>query len=127
MIIITGLYAGILGLIYLLCAINVIKMRYKHEVGLGDNGNEALIKSIRIHGNFSEYVPIGLLLMAFYELNSGSSIILHITGIIFVLSRISHAIGLTKSTGTSTYRKFGVLSTFTLLVVLSLLNIVTFF
>lgn len=127
MITITSLYTGILGLIFMLCAINVIKMRYKYEVGLGDSGNEPLVKAIRIHGNFAEYIPIILLLMAFYEMNGGTNTFLHVAGVILVLGRISHAIGLTKSSGISRYRQFAVLTTFIILIGLSVLNIIMFF
>lgn len=127
MIEITSLYTGILGLIFILCAINVIKFRYKSATGLGDGGDENLIKAIRIHGNFSEYIPIIILLMAFYEMNNGQAIALHFMGVVLILGRIAHAIGLTLSTGTNIYRQFGVLSTFIILIVLSVLNIFQYF
>lgn len=127
MITVTGLYTGILGIVFLLCAINVIKMRFKSEVGLGDGGDESLIKAIRIHGNFAEYIPIIILLMAFYEINGGNIALLHIIGIVLTLGRIMHAIGITKSIGTTIYRQFGVLSTFIILIILSILNIIHFF
>lgn len=126
MISITSLYTGILGLIFILYAINVIKFRYKSATGLGDGGDKELIKAIRIHGNFAEYIPIIILLMAFYEVNHGQVLLLHIVGVILVLGRIAHAVGLTISTGPNIYRQFGVLTTFIILIVLSLLNIVQY-
>ena len=38
--------------------------RNRHKIGIGDGGDKALARKIRVHGNFVEYVPLGLLLMA---------------------------------------------------------------
>jgi hypothetical protein len=123
---ITGLYASILALFLIALAFNIIKLRFKYQVGLGDGGEQELIKAIRIHGNFTEYMPIALILLASYELNGGEALYLHIIGIILVTSRILHAMGLSKTIGTSLPRQIGILSTFVALIVLAILNIIKF-
>ncbi len=123
---ITGFYAGLLAILLFVLTIIVIKLRFKLKVGLGDGQQTPLVKAVRIHGNFIEYVPFALLLLAIYEINAGNVLLLHILGITLVLARFAHAIGLTKTMGTSFYRQFGVLATFAVLLTLATLNIISF-
>ena len=123
---ITGFYAGLLALLFIVLSINVIRMRLKFKVGTGDGEQEPLIKAIRVHGNFIEYVPLTLILLAAFEFSGGNALWLHILGGALFVSRILHAMGLTKSLGTSLPRQIGTLTNFIVLLVLSVLNIGVF-
>ena len=125
-LVITGFYASLLAIILIGLSVNIIKKRYIYKVGIGDGEQRPLAKAVRIHGNFTEYMPLALILLAIYELNGGEALWLHIIGITLVLGRLLHAVGLTKSIGTSLPRQLGILSTFIVLLVLAILNIVTF-
>ena len=59
---ITLLTASLLGLIFIWLSARVIGARVKNEALIGDNGDTELIFAIRTHGNFTEYVPIFLIL-----------------------------------------------------------------
>jgi uncharacterized membrane protein YecN with MAPEG domain len=120
---ITGFYAGIIGLLFIGLAINVIRLRLKFKVGIGDGDQALLAKAIRVHGNFAEYVPITLFLLACYELNGGNVLWLHILGASLFVARILHVIGLTKTIGVSIQRQFGTISTFLVMMVLAFENI----
>lgn len=67
----TAAYGAVLALIVLALGINVTVHRAKLKVSLGDDGNPAMLRMIRLHGNAAEYVPLALLLMAVYEINGG--------------------------------------------------------
>lgn len=123
---VTGLYASILALFLVALAFHIIKLRFKFQVGLGDGGEKPLIKAIRIHGNFIEYIPLALILLASYELNGGDDLYLHIAGIILVTGRVLHTMGLSKTMGSSLPRQIGMLSTFAVLSVLAVLNVFAF-
>ena len=73
----TGLYAGLLGLLLIVLSMRVVQNRWRAKVGLGHGGDKALRKAIRIHGNFIEYVPLALLLMALIEMNGAQPPWLH--------------------------------------------------
>jgi uncharacterized membrane protein YecN with MAPEG domain len=120
---ITGLYAGLLGFVFLYLSVQVIKVRKKHSISLGDGNNEALQKAMRAHANFSEYTPICLVLLLIAELNSQAGIFLHVCGILLVYGRIAHAYGLVKVTGVSRGRISGMLATFAALIALTLWNL----
>ncbi|MDV6317165.1 MAPEG family protein [Idiomarina sp. HP20-50] len=112
---ITGLYAGILTLIYLALAAHIIRLRWKHRVGLGTGEAEELKIAVRIHGNFIEYVPLALILFAMMEMQNASAGLLHGLGIALIIARLCHAAGLTRSAGVSLPRTIGVLTTFAVL------------
>lgn len=119
----TGFYASLLGLLYIGLAINIILLRKKFKVGINDGGNKDLAKAIRVHGNFAEYVPLALILLASYELNGASAMMLHVLGAALVVGRVLHVIGLTKTIGLSVQRQVGMLSTFFVILILAIENI----
>lgn len=119
----TGFYASLLALLYIGLAINVIRLRKKFKVGINDGGNKDLAKAVRVHGNFAEYVPVALLLLACYELNGASVIVLHALGAMLVAGRALHVIGLSKTIGISMQRQVGMLSTFFVILALAIENI----
>lgn len=123
---ITAFYTSLLTFIFLFLSFNIIRLRFKHRVGLGDGGEKTLIKAIRIHANFAEYMPLALVLLASYELSGADPLLLHILGAILVLGRILHAVGLSKSIGTSMPRFISVISTFMVLLILAIANISVF-
>ena len=58
---VTGLYAGILVVIFFVLSMRVINNRVRAQVNLLDGRDEALTRAMRAHGNFAEYVPFALL------------------------------------------------------------------
>lgn len=90
MLTITALYGGILGLMYIYLASRIIGIRRKDKISIGDGGNETMARAIRGHGNFIEYVPITLLLMAICEINGAGSTV-HLIGVLLLLGRFGHA------------------------------------
>lgn len=125
-IVITALYASLLALLYVVLTVRIIKLRMKHRIGINSGDNDELAAAVRVHGNFSEYVPLTLILLGAAELSGANAIFLHALGALFFIGRISHAKGLTQSIGVSSFRKYGMLSTFFCLIVLSGYNIFAF-
>jgi hypothetical protein len=107
--------AGALGLIYLVLAARVVRGRWTHRVSLGDGGNAAMQRLIRAHGNFGEYVPMLLILMALLEASGASRGVLTGAGIALVVGRLAHAIGIETPKAPNPYRFLGGLLTFGLL------------
>jgi hypothetical protein len=120
---ITALYAGLLGLLYLALCWQVVDHRRKGRVGLGTGGNPDLERAIRVHGNFAEYVPLFLVLLLLAELGGAAAWLLHALGAVFLVSRIGHAYGLSRSSGTTRGRFFGTLFTWIALLAAAVLNL----
>ena len=124
---ITGLYAALAALLIVFLAIRVVAYRRTAKIGMGDGDNPEMRKRIRAHGNAIEYLPLGLLLLLILELNQTVPLLLHIFGIILIVARIAHAWGVSHHTGLSPGRMVGVILTFGLLIVMSLLLLWQFF
>jgi uncharacterized membrane protein YecN with MAPEG domain len=114
----TALYAAGFAVFIVLLALHVVRMRRKHQVGLGAGGVKYVERAIRVHGNAVEYVPMALLMMALYEMNGGNAVLVHAFGGALALGRLLHAYGLSRRSGTSFGRFWG--TTLTILVWLGL-------
>jgi uncharacterized protein len=91
---VTFLFAGLLALMQCALTVLVIARRVKAKVSLLDGGDAKLTHRLRAHGNFTETVPICLIMMAMLELHGLPSIWLWAMGICLTLGRVLHATSL---------------------------------
>lgn len=120
---ITALYAALSGLLILVLAGLVSRHRMQTGIVLGDGGHEPLQRAIRAHGNASEYLPLALILLLLFEINGGSSQLVHAFGLMLILARILHAFGLYRSSGSSLGRSAGAGLTWLVILALSLTDL----
>ena len=106
---ITLIYAGLLGLLFLLLSFWVVKRRAQFKVMIGEGEAPEMLSAIRAHGNFAEYVPLTLLLMALCELAGVGALWLHLGGGLLLAGRILHAIGIQIPRAPNKPRLFGTL------------------
>ena len=88
---ISALYIGVAALLYIGLAARIVTQRHASKTALGDGGDKELQKRIRAHGNFSEYAPLLLLMLAAIELQGAPAFAIHIFGILIIASRMAHA------------------------------------
>lgn len=116
--VITSLYAGAFAVLYIVLAYRVTVFRHREKTSLGPGeANSPLTRSIRVHGNFMEYVPFALLLIALVELGGAPAAAVHALAATLLLARVLHAWGLTAVAGRSFQRYWGTALTFTIIVV----------
>ncbi len=108
---ITGLYAGLCGVLLVILYLRISQRRLTSKIGLGSGGDADLERRIRAHGNFIESVPIALVLLFLFEHAGAEPMYVHAFGIVLVLSRMAHAQGLSKSAGRSIGRFYGSIGT----------------
>ena len=109
---ITALYAGVLTLIVGYLGFQVGSLRGSTGISIFHGDNMELAEKIRRHANFTENVPLALILIATLELNGFSPLLLHGLGIVLVLGRIAHPIGLHHDSIQHPMRAVGAGSTF---------------
>ncbi len=114
---VTTLYAGILGIIYIALSCFVIRGRLQNKINIGDSGNDEMLKRIRLHGNFIEYVPLALILIFLAEQEGVSEKLIHALGFALVMGRIMHPLGLYNKIGVSFMRSGGMILTFLVILV----------
>lgn len=111
--IITSLYAGLLAFIFLALSARVVAVRGR--VSLGDGGDPEVLRRMRGHANFAEYVPLILVMMALLEYQQIAAWQLHAIGATLVFARVIHGIALSFTRKWFFGRFFGTVLTFTLL------------
>ena len=89
---VTPLYAGLLALWYLVLSIRVIQYRGTAKIGVGDGGDVSMLRRIRAHANFAEYVPLLLLMIGYLEVSHFSIYVLHVLGASLLVARLLHGI-----------------------------------
>ncbi len=114
---ITALYAGLLALLFVFLSVHVIRRRLAKMVSLGDGGDAELSRRIRVHGNFAEYVPLGLILIGLSENLGAPGMLVHALGLALLLGRVSHAWGLSPVNEMQAFRSVGMVLTFAVLLV----------
>ena len=123
MLLITSIIATILTLIFIKLSLAVIGLRRKNKVGLGSGGHEDLERAIRTQGNFAEYVPLGVFLIACLELNGAPWWLVVIPGISLIIGRLIHAKGMNTPPPDFSKRVLGMKFTFFTLITLAVLNL----
>jgi uncharacterized membrane protein YecN with MAPEG domain len=119
--VITGLCAGIMGLVAVVLAGHVGSYRGKAEVGIGDGGNAELMCRMRKQGNFTEYTPLALILLGLLEMSGAAgSTVVWVLGAMLVISRILHPLGLKADGSPTLYRMVGMLGTLPMMLVTSI-------
>lgn len=114
---IASLYAGLLGLLLLALSMNVSRERGRARVSLGDGGDEVLNKAIRAQANFTEYVPLALILIALSEAQGAPAVAVHILGAMLVVGRFLHAAGMLGTQPMRLGRLIGTVLTFLVLLI----------
>src|SRR5262249_4494977 len=112
--IVTPFYTGLLALLFFALSIRVVAVRGR--VSLGDGGDPDVLRRIRGHANFAEYVPLIVLMMAFLELRHAPGLALHAIGITLVVARVLHGVALSFTSKWGFGRFYGTLLTFVLLI-----------
>ena len=64
---VTAIYAGLLGLFFVGLSYAVTARRRSQQISTGDGDDARMRHLARAQGNFAEYAPIGLLLLALCE------------------------------------------------------------
>jgi len=106
-----ALYAAVNALIMLVLGILVVRARVKTHTEIGDGADPAMMAAIRAHANNTEYVPLALLLMLILITLRASAMVIHVVGATLTIGRILHAVGLSRSAGTSLPRLLGIVLT----------------
>jgi uncharacterized membrane protein YecN with MAPEG domain len=123
MLFITSIIASVLTVIFVRLSFAVIRLRRKNKVGLGNGGHEELERAIRAQGNFAEYVPFGIMLIACLEINGAPWWLVAVPGITLIAGRLIHARGINMPPPDFSQRVLGMKFTFNTLIALVVLNL----
>jgi hypothetical protein len=105
---VSAVTAGVLIIMQMALMVAVILARRRNRQSLGDGDKPGMLAAIRRHGNFAENAAIFIAGFALLELAGGNQTSLEIMCAVFVLARISHAIGLSMPRTVNYFRVAGI-------------------
>jgi uncharacterized membrane protein YecN with MAPEG domain len=110
---ISSLYTSILALVFVYLSVCTLRLRRRLRIGIGDGGNLEMLRAMRVHSNFAEYVPLALIALFMVETSGASNLMVHFLGGALLVGRISHAYGVSKINENFFFRVSGMALTFT--------------
>lgn len=111
------IYAAILTLLYVALSIRTLRLRRTLRIAIGDAGNERMLRAMRAHSNFAEYVPLALLLIYLAETLGAQPLLVHGLCLCLLAGRAVHAFGVSRLREDYRFRVAGMALTFTTLIV----------
>lgn len=112
---ILSLYAALLALLFIFLSVRTLNLRRALQIAVGDGGDKHMLRAMRVHANFAEYVPLCLILLYLVQGQGASPWLLHGLGTALLVGRISHAYGVSQIKENLLFRVAGMLLTFTTL------------
>jgi hypothetical protein len=113
---IVPIYAAIFALMLVALSLFVAKTRGDVRVAIGDGGNIILQRRIRVQGNFTEYVPMALILFTFVEVQGWPRLVVHGLCLPLLAARLLHAYGIAQEPEDIRLRVTGMATTAVLLI-----------
>lgn len=107
------LYTALLALLFVFLSIRTLNLRRKLRIVIGDGGNPVMLRAMRTHANFAEYVPLGILLIVGSEQLDAPAALLHALGLLLLVGRLLHAFGVSSESEVLAYRVTGMAMTLT--------------
>jgi uncharacterized membrane protein YecN with MAPEG domain len=91
---VTIFFTAFLGFWYVALSVRTIVGRGKYKVSLGSGESDDMLRRVRTHANFAEYIPLLLIVMGLLEFKDVSQIFLVLFGLSLVVGRGLHFYGL---------------------------------
>lgn len=113
---VTPPYAAALAILFFALSVRTLRLRRRLRIPIGDGGNAEMLRVMRVHSNFAEYVPLTLLLLLALEWAGAPPILVHALCLCLLTGRCAHAFGVSKPREDFRYRVFGMSLTFAALV-----------
>jgi hypothetical protein len=116
---IVSTYAAILGLVFVALSVRTLTLRRTLGVIVGDGGIPQMLRAMRVHANFAEYVPISLLLLYLLEQQGAGTVFLNVSCLALLAGRLVHAWGVSHVREDVRFRVVGMTLTIAVIVAAS--------
>ena len=118
-----ALWGGLLILLLITLSGLVVRQRQRLRIGYGDGESPELMGASRAFSNSAEYAPAAMGGLALSALVGVTPWLIHVVGAMFLLGRLVHAFGLSRSVGATRPRVIGMMLTYVPLLVLAVVLI----
>ena len=96
---VTPLYAALLALLFVALSVRTLRMRRGLGIAVGDAGDARMLRAMRVHANFAEYVPLALVLMYLLDARGLGEAWLHGLGAALVAEATMLLVGWLRAAG----------------------------
>ncbi len=110
---VTPIYAAFSALLFVWLSVRTLRLRRKLKISIGTGDNPLVLRAMRVHSNFAEYAPLGLLLALMLELMGGSPWLIHLVCLLLTTGRLMHAYGVSHTPEDFRFRVCGMTLTLT--------------
>ena len=124
---ITPIYAAVISLIFVALSVRTLLIRRRIGVSIGTGEDQLLIRAMRVHANFAEYVPIALILIFFLETETDASTLTHALCMALIIGRLLHAYGVSHVEENFRFRVIGMALTLGCIISASIRLIANYF
>ena len=107
----TPLYAAIIGLVFVVLSVRTLLLRRRLGIAIGTGEDPELTRAMRVHSNFSEYVPLALILFYFLEVETDADLWIHVLCVSLIVGRLLHAYGVSQVEENYRFRVAGMILT----------------
>lgn len=111
---ITSVFAAAFALSLIALSVPITLRRLKVGDMVGDSADEALRHRIRAQGNFTEYVPLGIVTLGLVEAQGSAAWLVVAIGGMLAFGRLLHAAGMLRPS--APLRGFGMIFTYLALI-----------
>lgn len=87
------------GARFIALGVITIVVRRETSVSLGSGDSDRLLRRIRVHANFAEYVPFALILVAGTAIAGAPGWFLHLSCFVLIVGRLVHAAAIQHADG----------------------------
>jgi len=109
-------YAALLALLFVYLSVRTIGLRRRLQIAIGDKDHPEMQRAMRVHANFAEYAPLGLVMLALVESRGPAPWLMHALCLCLLVGRSLHAYGVSQTAERFQFRIAGMVLTFTCLV-----------
>ena len=117
---VVALYAALLALLFVGLSVRTLRLRRRLRIAIGDAVNVAMLRAMRVHSNFAEYVPLSLVLLYLVEESGATPLFIHVLGTSLLFGRVVHAFGVSQVEENFRFRVLGMALTLAPLVAAAL-------
>lgn len=110
--VVTSLYAAALAVLMIVLSFRISLARRRSGVSLGWGEDMHLAERVRAFGNFAEWVPMALVLMAMAEIGGAPPGAIHASGLFLVAGRLVHPVQLRGDALFTPLRFLGMVGTY---------------
>lgn len=105
------IYAALFGLLFVGLSVRTLLIRRRKGIAIGTADDEQMVRAMRVHSSFAEYVPLALILIYLLEIQGASAFAIHALCVALLLGRSIHAYGVSQTNENFRFRVAGMFLT----------------